>query len=93
MLTNIRLESRIVYDGPAGTVLDHLEVNVTDIKKLLTVAEAAHRLSIGRSRAYAEIMSGRLPSVKIGARRLVPAAALDEYITSLSEEGRDEPAA
>lgn len=49
--------------------------------RLLSVAEAAAALGIGRSAAYAELSVGRLASVKVGRRRLVPAAAIERYIT------------
>lgn len=45
---------------------------------LLSVDQAAARLGIGRSALYAEIASGRLRSVKVGRRRLVPASAIAE---------------
>jgi excisionase family DNA binding protein len=43
---------------------------------LLSIQEAARRLSVGRTRLYDEIGAGRLRSVRIGRRRLVPADAL-----------------
>jgi excisionase family DNA binding protein len=54
--------------------------------RLLRVDEAARLLGIGRSLAYDLIRSGRLRSIKIGGRRLVPLAAIDEAIAALLEE-------
>lgn len=48
--------------------------------QLLSIREAAETLGIGRSRLYDEIGAGRLRSVKVGRRRLVPAAAIRAYI-------------
>ena len=48
--------------------------------RLLDVDEAAATLGIGRSALYGEIAAGRLHSVKVGRRRLVPAAAVAEFI-------------
>ena len=48
--------------------------------RLLSVDEASAALGLGRSRMYLEIQTGRLRSVKVGRRRLVPAAALANYI-------------
>ena len=48
--------------------------------RLLSVAEAGSALGIGRSATYGEIAAGRLASLSIGRRRLVPAAALRQYI-------------
>ncbi|HEY9522259.1 MAG TPA: helix-turn-helix domain-containing protein [Thermopolyspora sp.] len=53
---------------------------------LLTTAEAAERLRIGRSTLYDLIRTNRLRTVKIGSRRLVPVAALAEVIELLSQE-------
>ena len=50
---------------------------------LLTVAEAAHRLRLSRSTVYVLIRRGELRSVKQGAARRVPAAALLEYVRGL----------
>lgn len=50
---------------------------------LLTVAEVAHRLRLSRSTVYVLISRGQLRSVKQGAARRVPAAALLEYVRGL----------
>lgn len=50
---------------------------------LLTVEEAAELLRLGRTRTYQLVMSGRIPSVTIGRRRLVLRAGLEEYVRSL----------
>ena len=47
---------------------------------LYGVDEAAIALSLSRSVLYELIRSGRLRTVKAGRRRLVPVAALDEYV-------------
>jgi excisionase family DNA binding protein len=48
--------------------------------RLLSVAEAAAALGLGRSLLYTEIASGRLRSLRVGRRRLVSAGAIREYI-------------
>jgi excisionase family DNA binding protein len=53
---------------------------------LLTVDDAAARLGISRSLAYALIRSGQLRSVKIGKLRRVRADALDELIVTLEAD-------
>lgn len=50
---------------------------------LYRVDEAADALRLSRSALYELIRSGRLRSVKSGRRRLVPVAALAEYVASL----------
>ncbi len=58
----------------------------TTHRLLLTVAEAGEALGIGRTLAYALVLRGDLPSVKIGKARRVPAVAVEEYVARLSEE-------
>ncbi len=49
------------------------------------VEEAAEALRLSRSVVYELIRSGRLRTVKQGSRRLVPVAALTEYVDSLGD--------
>lgn len=53
---------------------------------LLSVEEAAERLSISRTRVYALIKTGALVSVRVGRLRRVPAEALTEFTTRLVAE-------
>jgi excisionase family DNA binding protein len=55
---------------------------------LLTVEEAARRLTIGRTTCYKLIRSGALESVPVGRLRRVPAEAIPEYVARLREEHR-----
>ena len=57
-------------------------------KLLLSPAEAAAQLSIGRSKVYELMRLGQLRSVKIGASRRVPQAALVDFMAALAEELR-----
>ena len=57
-----------------------------DEKRLLTVAEAARRLGIGRSHAYVYVLRGELASVKLGRSRRVPAEAIEEFVKRLRSE-------
>jgi excisionase family DNA binding protein len=52
-------------------------------RRLYPLKEVQQRLSIGRSTMYQLLGNGQLPSVKIGRRRFVTAAALDAYIEGL----------
>jgi excisionase family DNA binding protein len=49
-------------------------------ERLLSIAEAATALGLGRSAVYRVIAEGHLQSVKIGRRRLVPAGAVARFI-------------
>ncbi len=53
---------------------------------LVTVAEAATQLRIGRTQTYELVMGRRIPSVTIGRRRLVVRSGLEEYVRSLVAE-------
>ncbi|MFI8528373.1 helix-turn-helix domain-containing protein [Promicromonospora sukumoe] len=55
---------------------------VTVIPVAYRVEEAAESLRIGRDSVYELIRSGRLRTIKVGARRLVPVVALSEYIAN-----------
>jgi excisionase family DNA binding protein len=53
--------------------------------RLLSVAEAAKTLGIGRTRLYAELQAGRVRSVRSGRRRLVPSSTLADFALSPAE--------
>jgi excisionase family DNA binding protein len=46
------------------------------------VDEAAEALRVSRDSIYELIRSGRLRTIKVGKRRLVPLVALTEYVTA-----------
>jgi excisionase family DNA binding protein len=48
--------------------------------RLLSINDACAQLSIKRSALYGELGAGRLRSVKVGRRRLVPSGAVAAYI-------------
>lgn len=52
---------------------------------LYRVDEAATALRLSRSVLYELIRSGRLRTVKVGSRRLVPVEALAECVTKLQD--------
>lgn len=58
-------------------------------RKLYRVAEAMALLSLKRSVIYELLRAGRLRSVHEGRTRLVPAAAIAEYIALLERESAD----
>jgi excisionase family DNA binding protein len=55
-------------------------------KRLFTLTEAAHILSMGRTRLFAEIRAGRLATVGTGKNRRVTADAIDTYVDMLKTE-------
>lgn len=46
----------------------------------ISVAEAARRLGISRDNAYTQAREGRLPTVRIGHRILVPVKKLESLV-------------
>jgi excisionase family DNA binding protein len=58
----------------------------THTKVLYEIREAMTLLSMSRSVIFNNIKSGRLRSVKEGRARLIPAAAIDEYVALLERE-------
>lgn len=48
-------------------------------EQLYGIERAADLMGIGRTALYGEIQAGRLRSLKVGRRRLVPASAIAEY--------------
>ncbi len=55
-------------------------------KRLFSVENIMQMCGLGRTKVYQEMDSARLRSVKIGRRRMVTAAALDEFIALLEAE-------
>lgn len=56
----------------------------TEVETLLyTVEGAAQRLSLGRSSTYKLINSGQLRSTKLGKRRMISEAALQDFVAGI----------
>lgn len=58
--------------------------------QLLTINDGVRMTNIGRSTLYQELLTGRLESVKIGRRRLIPRQALIEFVEQLRQKAREE---
>ncbi len=58
----------------------------TPTRELYRVTEAMALLSLSRTVIYEQIRSGRLRSVCQGRARLIPAAAITEYVELLTRE-------
>ena len=52
------------------------------VQKMLTTEEAAEVLRCSVSHVYGLSREGRLPSVRVGRRRLYPAAGVDEFLAA-----------
>lgn len=60
---------------------------------LLTVPEAARRLSVGRTTLYTMLRGGELASIAVGQLRRIPIDSLESLLASLPEapSGAAEP--
>lgn len=56
-----------------------------ETKLLLTVTEAASRLSLGRSKTYELVRAGVIPSVRITGSRRIKSSDLLAYVAALGE--------
>jgi excisionase family DNA binding protein len=54
-------------------------------KLLLSTAEVAELLGVGRNRVYELIYSGQLASAKLGRTRRIPVSAVQAYVASLCD--------
>ncbi len=54
----------------------------TEVRRTLTVEQAARELGIGRGLAYEAARRGELPTLRVGRRLLVPVVALDRLLAS-----------
>lgn len=56
-----------------------------DRSLLCSVDEAAELLSIGKTNVFKLLKTGQLRSVKLGGRRLIPRAVLEDFVAGLLE--------
>ena len=54
--------------------------------RLVSVEATSQVLGVGRTQVFALLRAREINSVKIGTRRLIPVAAIDEYVARLREE-------
>ncbi len=70
-------------EGSGNPVSNVEAVPAPPLRVLLTVEEAADRLSIGRTTLYALISAGQIASVRIGRLRRLRPADLEAYVAYL----------
>jgi excisionase family DNA binding protein len=66
-------------------VAEGAERGMANMPRLLSILRARRELGISRTTIYELIRDKKLRSVKIGRRRFVPAAAIDDFIAGLSD--------
>ena len=55
--------------------------------RLLSIRQAAREINIGRTAVYGLLRDGKVKSVKIGRRRLIPRDAIEAFIAGLTNQG------
>jgi len=55
---------------------------------MYSVDETIQTTGLGRTKVYELLATGELPSVKVGRRRMIPAAALQEFVADLLAEAK-----
>lgn len=53
---------------------------------LMAIPDVCNELRLGKTKVFAEIGAGRIRTVKVGTRRLVTRATLEEYVALLEHE-------
>jgi excisionase family DNA binding protein len=81
----IRAATEALAEAILAAVRAEAAPHAAEPGQLLSIDRAAALAGVGRTTIYAAIGAGRLRSIKVGRRRLVPASAIAE----LAEDGRD----
>ncbi|TWF93360.1 excisionase family DNA-binding protein [Saccharopolyspora dendranthemae] len=68
----------------------HFSAEGVPQRLLYPVREAMVLLALSRSTIYEQLRCGRLRSVTQGATRLIPAAALTDYVELLEKEAKED---
>lgn len=51
-----------------------------EAEKVLSVESVAKKLGLNRNTIYREVRAGRIPSVRVGDRYLIPKAAFEKWL-------------
>ena len=90
--TTLHLLAPTVRGGRSAARTDPRDVIdltvLADYRLLLTVEEAADRLSVGRSLMYELIGNREIVSIRVGRLRRVPLESLTAYVTALRLRAR-----
>lgn len=63
-----------------------MSTDIQNAPALLSITDAAKRLNIGRTTLYKLLDEGRLKSIKVYDRRMIPATAIDAFIADALQE-------
>jgi excisionase family DNA binding protein len=59
--------------------------SLSGTKRALTVAEFCHSYNVSKTLTYQLMNEGRLRSLKVGAKRLIPTDAAEAWLASLAD--------
>ena len=57
---------------------------------LLTINQVAAMLNLGRTKTYEIVRSGKIKSVKVGSRRLIPRQDVERFVEDISDDKNDD---
>jgi excisionase family DNA binding protein len=81
----IRAAADALADAILATVCAVAVSHEAGPEQLLSIDQAAVLTGVGRTTVYAAIGDGRIRSIKVGRRRLVPASAISDLLSSESK--------
>ncbi len=81
--------AEVVRDAVADAIATMADQPNTQETAFVGVSEAARRLNLGETTTKREIAAGRLRSVLLGRRRLVPVNAIAEFAQGLGTDSKD----
>jgi excisionase family DNA binding protein len=83
---------RDLVDRLAAAIADQLRAESDALPdRLLSIDEAAAALGIGRTSLYQAMATGRVRSVHVGRRRLIPSSAIAEVAAAHQSDDRQGP--
>ncbi|MFJ9576053.1 helix-turn-helix domain-containing protein [Streptomyces sp. NPDC101191] len=85
-LTDVSAELQITHSTRATATTPPPTVVVPLQRRLHSVSDAAYVLGFERTTVWEQIRLGRLRTVRVGRRRLVPTEYIEEYIEMLKRE-------
>lgn len=88
----LKMAAGFVEEGSGGGHRASPGVAPVEARLVYTVEEAATLLGISRSFAYEAVNAGRIPSLRIGRRILVPKVSLDRFLTDGNLGSSSQPA-
>ena len=68
----------------------NLSPNLAGAPLLLTIAQVAELLNLGRTKTIELLMSNQIKSIKLGRRRLIPRESVEKFVSELSDESEED---